>query len=344
MGKTAIPSKNIFIIGIPMLLIASMILLAQSPAFNSNSSTLSIGITVDLLLTTPLIYFLLIRKSNIPKTTVVPIVIIGVIVCSVILPKENQYYLNLFKTWALPLIELSILTYVIYNVHKAAKRFKSTKTKPVDFYTQLKEACYEILPKAWVTPVVTEIAVFYYGFLQWKKRKLNKNEFSYHKNSGTIALLIAIIFLIVIETIVFHLLLSKWSDLAANILTFLSVYSALQIFGFLKSMSRRPIIIEENKLLLRYGIMSETIIDISEIENIEVSAKEIEFDEETRKLSILGNLESHNIIIRLNKENTLFGIYGRKKDYKNIALYVDENKEFRKHVSALQQRLTVTTR
>lgn len=321
-----------------MLLIASMILLAQSPVFNSNSNPLSIGITVDLLLTTPLIYFLLIRKSNIPKTTIVPILIIGVVVCSIILPTENQYYLNLFKTWVLPLIELSIFAYVIYNVHKAVKRFKSTKTKSVDFYTQLKEACYEILPKGYVTPVVTEIAVFYYGFLQWKKRKLNKNEFSYHKNSGTIALLIAIIFLIAIETIVFHILLSKWSDLAANILTFFSFYSTLQIFGFLKSMSRRPIIIEENKLFLRYGIMSETSIDISEIENIEVSTKDIEFDKETRKLSILGNLESHNIVIRLNKENTLFGLYGRKKDYKNIALYVDENKEFRKQINALKQR------
>lgn len=115
-----------------------MVLITKLPAFNANPSSLSTGITFDLLLTVPLIYFLLIRKTNIPKTTVVPLLIIGVIICSLILPAENQYYLNLFKTWVLPIVELSILSFVIFNVRKALKKYNEKKTETIDFFTTLK--------------------------------------------------------------------------------------------------------------------------------------------------------------------------------------------------------------
>ncbi|MFH6770293.1 hypothetical protein V8G56_16200 [Gaetbulibacter aquiaggeris] len=330
--------KNLIIFGIPILIIGMMITLAKSSIFSSNPNKLSIGITFDLLLTVPIIYFLLIRKTSIPKTTVLPFLIIGIIICSLILPAENQYYLNLFKTWVLPILELSILSFVIFNVRKALKRYKEKKTESIDFFTTLKSTCYEILPKGVVIPVVTEIAVFYYGFIHWKKRKLKDNEFTYHKDSGTVTLLIAIIFIVAIETITFHILLAKWNITAAWILSFLSIYSGIQLFGFLKSMYKRPISIENDKLFLRYGIMNETTIDLVDIESIEISSKDIELNNETRKLSFLGELESHNVIIRLKKENTLIGLYGIKRKYKNLVLYVDKKNEFKNQISnALQQ-------
>jgi len=338
MNKTISIQKYLIIFGIPMLIIGLMIFISKTSLFKLNPDNLAIGITIDLLLTVPFIYFLLIRKTNIPKTTVVPFLILGVVLCSIILPSENQQYLNLFKTWILPIVELSVISYVIYNVRKGIKHYKLSKTESFDFFTTLKNTCYEILPKGVVIPVVTEIAVFYYGFLYWKKRELKENEYSYHKDSGTITLLIAIIFIVAIETIVLHILLVKWSNIAAWILTFLSIYSGFQIFGFLKSMFKRPISIENDRLYLRYGIMSETTIYIKDIDRVEISSKDIEINKETRKLSFLGELEGHNIIIRLKKENELIGLYGLKRKYKNLALYIDEKIEFKNRINnALQQ-------
>jgi len=329
--------KNLIVFGIPILIIGMMIILAKSSIFITNPNTLSIGITFDLLLTVPIIYFLLIRKTSIPKTTVVPFLIVGMLVCSAILPIENQYFLDLFKTWVFPVVELSIVSYIIYNVAKALKRYKVNKSDEIDFFTALKNTCYEILPKKAVIPLVTEIAVFYYGFVYWKKRKLNENEFSYHKDSGTISLLIAIIFIVAIETVVLHILLQKWNVTVAWILTFLSIYSGIQFLGFLKSMSKRPILIKDEKLYLKYGIMKETTIDLKSIDSIEISSKDIELNKETRKLSFLGELESHNIIIRLKQENELTGLYGIKRKYKNLALHVDKKSEFRTRINnALQ--------
>ena len=330
--------KSLIIFGIPLFIIGIMILIAKSSIFSINPSSLSIGITVDLLLTVPLAYFMLIRKTSIPKTTVVPFLIVGIVICSLILPAENQYYLNLFKIWVLPIVELSILSFVIYNVRKAIKDYKLNKNESFDFFTTLKNTCYKILPKVAVIPVVTEIAVFYYGFIYWKKRKLKSNEFTYHKDSGTITLLVAIIFIVAIETVTFHILLTKWNNTVAWIFTFLSIYSGIQIFGFLKSMLKRPISIENNKLYLRYGIMTESIIDIENIESIELSSKDIETNKETRKLSFLGELESHNVIIRLKEEETLIGLYGIRKKFKILALHVDNKIEFQDRINnALQQ-------
>lgn len=305
--------------------------------FNANPSILSVGITFDLLLTVPFVYFLLIRKTKIPKTTVVPFLIVGIIICSFILPAENQYYLNLFKTWVLLIVELSILSFVIFNVRKGIIQYRQSKTESFDFFTTLKNICYKILPKGLVIPVVTEIAVFYYGFINWRKRKLKENEFTYHKDSGTVTLLIAIIFIVAIETVTIHILLAKWNTTVAWILTCLSIYSSIQVFGFVKSMLKRPITIENNKLYLRYGIMNETTIDLKNIDSIEITSKDIELNKETRKLSFLGELESHNIVIRLKEENTLIGLYGFKRKYKNLALHVDNKIEFKNRINnALQ--------
>ena len=337
MNKAIKIQKNLVIFGIPMLIIGLMILIVKSSIFINNPNELSIGITFDLLLTVPLVYFLLIKKTKIPKTSVVPFLILGLVICTLILPLENQYYLKLFKTWIFPIVELSILSFVIYHVRKGIKRYKLNKTESFDFFTTLKNTCYEILPKGVVIPVVTEIAVLYYGFLYWKKRELKENEFSYHKDSGNITLLVAIIFIVAIETIVFHILLAKWSSIAAWILTFLSIYSGIQFFGFLKSILKRQISIENDQLYLRYGIMKETTIDIKDIDAVEISSKDIELNKETRKLSFLGELESHNIIIHLKKENELIGLYGIKRKYKNLALFVDDKIEFENRINnALQ--------
>ena len=103
-------------------------------------------------------------------------------------------------------------------------------------------------------------------------------------------------------------------------------------------MFKRPISIENDRLYLRYGIMSETTIYIKDIDRVEISSKDIEINKETRKLSFLGELEGHNIIIRLKKENELIGLYGLKRKYKNLALYIDEKIEFKNRINnALQQ-------
>lgn len=334
MNKTIRLNRNLTYFIIPLGLLGTLILLIKFSFLHGNN-TLNFAVTADLLLTVPLVYFLLIRKSKIPKTTVIPVMLIGLLIGSYFLPKESQTYLSLFKNWALPVIELSIMTFVIIKVRKAFKTYKKLKNISPDFYTTLKNVCTDILPKKLILPFTTEVAVFYYGFFNWKKRKTSINEFTYHKKSGTPSLLVGFIMVIAIETVALHFLLAKWNLTIAWVLTGLSIYTAVQVLGFTKALTQRPIAIEENKLLLRYGIMNESKISISDIESVVLSKKELKKNKLSKTLSPLGELESHNIIIKLKKENTLFGLYGIKKKFMTIGLHIDEPNEFKEKLEKI---------
>jgi len=339
MNTLILRNRNLITFGVPLALILAMVVLSKSSIFLMYPKELSVGITFDLILIIPIIYFLLIRKSEIPNITTTPFFIAGIIIASFIIPKDFQFYLTQVKNWVLPVVEIAIFFLVIYKVRQLNKTVSKDFAETLDFYSSLKSASAQILPKKLSSAFATEIAVIYYGLFNWKKRKLNSNEFSYHKSSGTIALLSVFIFLILIETSVIHLLLVKWSTVAAWILSILSIYTIIQVFGIMRSMSKRPIAIENGVVKLRYGLFSESTILLSNISNVEITTKSIEFNNSIRKLSPLRDLESHNVVINLKKESTLYGLYGIKSTYTTLAFYVDDEVRFEGELKkALQYR------
>ncbi len=328
------PNRALIAFGVTLSLFIILALIMTS-SWVGESPILDLAITADLLLTIPFIYFLLIRKTSVPKTTIVPMIILGLVLGSYFLPISSQTYLALFKTWALPVIEVSILVFVVFKVRKAIKNYQYIKGTSLDFYTALKNTCYEVLPKAVAIPFATEVAVIYYGFINWKSKTYRDNEFTYHKNSGTPTLLIALVFLIAIETVAIHLLVARWNIVVAWILSGLSIYTAIQVIGFAKSLSKRPISINESSLSLRYGILSEVEIAFKDITALYMSKKPVEKDSFTRSLSPLGDLESHNMVIELKKEYKLLGLYGIRKSFTTILLHVDEPNIFEEKMQAL---------
>ncbi|WP_020534368.1 hypothetical protein [Lewinella cohaerens] len=332
MNKTISLNRNLINFGTPLSLFGVLILLMKSSFLTGSSDAINLAITADLLLTVPLVYFLLIRKTEIPKTTVVPMMIIGLLIGSYLLPQGSQAYLTIFKAWVLPVIEVSLLLFVTFKVRKAIKTYKGVKGATPDFFNALKNTCREILPTKLATPFATEVAVMYYGFIHWSARSLQEHEFTYHKRSGTPALLGIFIFIIGIETVAIHLLLASWSNIAAWVLTTLSIYTGVQLLGFAKSLSQRPISIRKNSLALKYGILSEVEVSLSDIDHVELSRKPLAKDSLSEKLSPLGEMESHNVIIHLTRAYELTSLYGKKKTFKVLGLHIDQPKVFKERV------------
>lgn len=314
---------------IPAILFVAMALLAKTSWFIAQPEALAIGLVFDFTLTIPIVYFLIVRKTNIPNITVVPVFIIGTIVASYVIPPDQQFYLNQIKTWIIPVVELGVLTFIIYKIRQINLEFKKQKAGQVNFYDSLKQAVAEILPKPVDVFFATEIATFYYGFFHWRNHKLKTNEFSYHKDNGAIALFIVIIGLVIVETGIIHLLLTRWSSLAAWILSGISIYTGLQLFGFMHSMSKLPIEITDEQLTLRYGLMASMNVPFESIKAVEISSKDLDENTTVKKLSILGNLEAHNIIIHFNERSTFSTLYGFNKTCEGLALHVDTPSEFK---------------
>ncbi|WP_299892170.1 hypothetical protein [uncultured Lacinutrix sp.] len=322
---------------VSFLLLFSLFFIAKHNTIQFNSSAFVSAITLDFAVTIPLIYLFLTRQSNIPKTTVVPLFILGLVLASYCLPQEQQSLLNSIKKWGIPIVEISVFTFIIIKVRNLIIQFKKSKEQSQDFFDALKIASKQLLPSTAANLFAMEIAVFYYGIFKWKSQKLKLNEFSYHKNSGTPTLLGALIFVIAIETVAIHLLVVNTAPIIAYILLALSIYSAFQILGFLKSLFYRPILITKQRIYLKYGILSETSINTNNIENVDYFTKDIDKEKNTTliKLSPLGSLEGHNIIIHLKKEQTLNGLYGSKKQFQSIVLHLDDKTSFKQEIESL---------
>ncbi|MFK8038154.1 MAG: hypothetical protein AB8B74_07690 [Crocinitomicaceae bacterium] len=313
---------------LPITIIGSMVLISKSTLFEPNASKLAPAIILDLIFTLPLIYFFIIRKKSIPKTTIVPVFIIGIITASIIIPIQHQSLLDSVKFWILPFVELFVMLYLIFTIRKSVKAFKKQETENYDFHSNIKIALADIMPQKAISFVAMEVSAFYYSFIKWKSLNLAKNEYTYHRESGTRAILIVLLFLIGIETFVFHLLLESWSTIFAWVLTGLSIYSGFQILGILKSLSQRPVMIKNDKIVLRYGIIAEGEALIQDIKSISGFKGEIADKESIKSFSPLGDLEGHNVIIEFEAPFQYTGFYGFKKEATTLALFIDDPKSF----------------
>lgn len=321
----------------PIAIVLGCVYVAYSPLFAENPYQLGMAITFDLLISTPVIYFLIIRKRDIPKTTVVPVFILGIVVASVILPTEHQFYLSIVKTWFLPLLEITIVTYLILSIRKAFKKVRQSQTTTPDFFVAARNAADSFLPKGVSGAFATELSLLYYGFVHWKSLKLEDNQFSYHKTTSTRMILGVFVFLIIIEAFAVHLLLQNYSVIAAWILTALSIYGCFQVYGILRSLSKRPITLDPDSLTLKYGVMGTVEIPLEQIQTVTAQTSSLDNVEGLVYLSPFKDMEGHNVVIEVNEPMQLIGFYGFKKTFTRVALYVDEPKQF---VDQLSERLT----
>lgn len=317
-------SLNHLLFSLPILLLLFLVLLSQTSSFQTAPSELSIGILLDLIITIPLVYYLLIRKTKIPRFTIIYPFLIGIVVAGFILPREHQSLLSTIKYFAIPVIEFGVLSMIIYKMISLKKTLN--KTEGADFYDRVLIACHEVFPNRIGKILATEIAVIYYFWALPKKTEKRNFEFTGYKKSGIRTTVSVLLFMLVAETAVVHLLVAQWSHTVAWVLSLIGIYTIIQIIAILRSMSQRFISIDqENECIqLKYGFGAQTRIPFNDIESIEQTRKSVNEEKGHVALSLFDLLDTHNIIIKLRNENTLHKVYGMKKKYTSIAVFVDE--------------------
>ncbi|WP_237276179.1 hypothetical protein [Tenacibaculum ovolyticum] len=331
-------SRDYFsVLGIPLLLISTLFLIINSFFFIEYPKELSIGITLDLLITIPFVYFLIIRKKEIPKITVITLFVIGIVIASIMIPEQHQSFLSQIKTFVLPVVELGVFSFLIFKARKIIQELKKQQHNHLVFYNAVQQAVGTVFPNKIGGFLATEIAVVYYGFLAWKKRALKENEFSYHKNGTSVSIIMGLMLVVLIETIAVHALVQKWNVIVAWLLTVLSIYTCLQLFSLMRSLSKIPIEVDlTSKILtLKYGFFSEAVIPFENIKSIDLTEKDLPTDKSIIPFSPLGNLDTHNIVIHLNKKAVFKSFYGMKKTYISIAFFVDDKHQFKKIIEGL---------
>lgn len=313
--------------GVVLLIFGACFLISISEAFIENSGVLSTAITFDLALSTPLIYFLLIRKKAIPKTTVIPVFIAGLVVASLILPAKEQQLLGVIKTFVVPVVELGVIGLLFIKIRQTVQEFRHHNTKDIDFLTVVRLSVGKVFGEGILGQVLaSEIAVFYYAFFSWKSSAVkNGSAFSYHRKSSKLAMIWVFVFVIVAETFILHLLLALWKPWIAWVISAASIYTLFLLIAHLKACIQRPIIVLADRIQIRNGLLGDTEIPFDTIEVVTDQLKTIEKADQKQKLDIF---DTPNLALTLKNTNTIAGPYGKTTRYKTLLLTIDDHSEF----------------
>lgn len=323
---------------LPFFLLALAIVTAtwlviNSAAFAERPDLMAMASTIDLTLIIPLIYFLCIRKSSIPKITVLPVFVLSMVLASQLIPSDYQQTLTYIQ-YLVPLIELFVIGFIIYNVRKTVKAYDQEKKgkKRQGFLETVSEATEKAYGEGVFANVFAmEISVFHYAIIGWNPQiEAPKGErFTYHKESGYFAFLGVVLFALVAETAIFHLLLMQWSNVAAWILTGLSIYSVFFVLGDFNAIRKRPMYFREDGLMVRIGLRWRVFIPFSEIESVELRIPD-KNKEEFANFIVVGEA---NTLINLRSEVTAKGLYGFKKTFSKLALNMDDRQDFQRQLT-----------
>ena len=317
-------------LGLTILILGIEYFVVHSPKFILHGNLISLAITIDLTIVIPLLYYFLIpRKLNISSITVLIVFFFCTLIATVLLPAQDQKYLNQIK-YLLIFTELAITLYTIIKLGKIIKEYKSHSQKQPDFVYNLTIAMEKVMGNFKIWPIVIgEISTIRYGFFFWlgeKEIKEGQKFFTTHKNSGYAAIWAIIFSVMLIETTGMHLLIRNWSPGLAVVITILSIYGIIFFISDLASIIKRPVVFNNNKLFFRIGTRWNAIIKPEIIQSVESIRN---FDKQKNKDTLNCALAGDpNIKITLTKPITFKSFYGIKKSSDKFVFNIDNEKEF----------------
>ena len=314
-------------IGLLLAIIVCSALIAQSSMI-VNYPCIGTAVSIDMLITLPVAYLLFIRNTRIPKTTVLAVFGISLMMTSYLLPENDRSFLNVILVFGLPLIEVFAFCYIGYRIFRTRRAYAGELLKGRDLMERSRTAfAKELKPEILGRAVAFEFGVIAYAFFKWRDEKC-ENAFTYHKKNGSTILMGMLLFLLAAETTVFHILIAQWNLTLAWMLTAVSIYFALQLFAHLKALRLRPISIVGSELLFRCGILGDTSIDVALIGSVKMTGRPVEDEDGHLTIVPLGPLCQPNVMLRVRRGETFSGFYGFEKRFSSISFYVDEPNEF----------------
>ncbi|MBD8498085.1 hypothetical protein [Paenibacillus arenosi] len=197
------------------------------------------------------------------------------------------------------------------------------------------EALYERLASLFGRRGVTsylayELAVYYYALLSWGKRSFERDyakSYTAHKESGWLTMVLFVIKLLILEGILVHFFVAKWSSVFAWIMSISNVYMIIWLISDYRAMKLNPIGVSAQGVWIRLGNQLRTSLSFEQIESVEV-VNNVELSGVEEKNSFIPIGLSTNVHIRL-KEATRVGIMlGANRTVTDIYLTLDEPRAF----------------
>lgn len=303
-------------------------LIIHSRLFMENPEILSFGLTFDMTISIPILYYFLARKGKLPKILLIPIFMLSLIAAAIIVPRNHHQFLDLIKYAIFPL-EAFIISYLIFKITRVVKEYKRLKPKSgPGFSVILKECLVKTIGHGKIPDILsTEISMLYFGLFAWKRPKQPlENAFTAYKKSGYGSIVGGLAFLSLSEVLAFHVLFMQISSIAAWIIFALNLYGIIFILADFNACRREPTYIEDEKLYINAGIRWKAIIPVKDIKSVELSNESSRDKQILRAMTIFSG---PNLVIVMEKTHKAEGPYGIRKNFDKVLLNLDEPQRFK---------------
>ena len=255
---------------------------------------------IDGLLVLPILCLICIEDRKEAAIKIVLYSCLIIFIGSIIIPDtskiiwpflESGRYLVIF---GLVLIEAAALLTVVIAIHAALKR-------GMDPDTAVASPVKRIFGKGLLTDILSfEARAWTYALFANAIRFENfsvQKHFSYHKKDDAKSNSMGFIILILFEVPLVHLVLHfLWSPLAASVISGLTLLGLVFLFAENRAMERRPISIDDDRIIIRYGIFKPKVVLLKNIKSINEINEFIPRSKSVKRFNFSGH---PNIVINL---------------------------------------------
>ncbi len=287
----------------------------------SVSSALALGITLDLVLGLPALYYwLVLRHSQRSRHALVPVALLALLSARIIVPSSGQGLLTLLEWVAigLELLLLGTLLVRIRRIWRTYQQLRPTYAYASDALSTSVRTHVGAAPR-WL---LQELLLLWGGLWGWTRGFQPQPQhvaFSYHRRSGYTALLGLFIFLVLVETGLVHLLVQHWSPTAAWILSGLSLYTLLWLWGDYQLIRLHPLVLTPTTLHLRSGLRWRADVPRSAVQSLRRAS-----GRERNQLFSIALVGPPQHIVEFTQPITVTNLFGRQRQVTQLGLTIDD--------------------
>ena len=322
----SLPSLLLFL-AIAAALLAVELWIVNTAGFAAQPAMVSLAVTLDIVIGAPLLFYLLVvRRKRLPLITLAPVFVLSLIIAGRILPPAQRTHLNGIEL-AVPFVELAVLAVVAFKLRQIIHHYRGLRPgfayAPETLEASLRSTV-PTFPPLVVSIFSTEVSLISFGFAGWLRRAPKTAgatlRFSYHRQGGYALILGFIAFLVLLETTVAHLLLARWSESAAWVLTALSIYTLIWLFGDYHASRLQPIVLGDTHLHLRTGMRWRVDTPWQQVAGLD---KISQADKKAPDYLNLAPIGEPQLALRLSEPVAVHGLLGRVRFAHVIGLSVD---------------------
>lgn len=322
--KTKRLATAVFLIGLGLLYLFGIVAIQAAPTAATREALTAFAFPFDCMVVLPtLFYLLVIRRHGFSPLLVLPVMWAGGALASHFAQGSDMTMLAALGIGAL-IVEAAI---AVREIMRFVHVFREAKHASDDILIWFFAPFKQLVKNTRAARLAAnEFAMLYYALFSWKRHtpESQDNTFSYHKDSGYAAFIAGMMLVIPVETLVIHLLVSQWNDVAAWILTIGSLYATLWLVADCRASMIRPIVIDKDMLKIRSGMRFSANIPL---ERVAALAKEAPSTDKKRLVD-LGMMGGASVWIVFDGPLVVETAFGSPKEIETIGVAVDDKTRF----------------